>query len=98
MQTFLALLLIGLLAWVLVSRFSGKPDSSWQLLVWALVVVFSNIYEGVVHPAAVYAGVVSALLLRFEFIGGWVLKVVRFIEAAAILILLWGLFLLIRGY
>ena len=98
MQTFWALLLIFLLAWVLASRFSGRFDPSWQLLVWALVVVFSNIYEGAVHPTVVYIGVVCALLLRFEFMGGWVLKVVRFIEAGSILLLLWQLFFVLRGY
>ena len=98
MQTFWALLLIALLVWVLVSRFSGRLDPSWQLLVWALVLVFSNVYEGIMLPTTVYAGVICALLLRFEFMGGWVLKVVRFIEAVAILLLLWQLFVVVRGY
>lgn len=98
MQTFWALLLIFLLAWVLASRFSGRFDLSWQLLVWALVLVFSNVYRGVMHPAAVYVGVVCALLLRFEFMGGWVLKLIRFVESVAILLLLWQLFLVVRGY
>ena len=98
MQTFWAILLMSLLAGVLASRFSSGFDSSWQLLVWALVLVFSNVYEGIMLPTTVYAGVICALLLRFEFMGGWVLKVVRFIEAVAILLLLWQLFVVVRGY
>jgi hypothetical protein len=98
MQTFWALLLIGLLAWILASWFIGRHDPSWQLLVWTILVIFSKVYEGVVYPPAVYVGGMCALLLRFEFMGGWVRKVVRFIEAGAILLLLWQLFLVVRGY
>jgi hypothetical protein len=98
MQTFWALLLTVLLAWVLASRFSGKIDPSWQLLVWVFVVVFASFYEGLMHPTVLYIGVVCALLLRFEFMGGFVLKAVRFFEGGSIVFLLSQLFIIVRGY
>jgi hypothetical protein len=98
MQTFWALLLTVLLAWVLTSRFSGKIDPSWQLLVWVLVVVFANFYEGVMHSTVLYVGLVCAMLLRFEFMGGLALKAVRFFEVGSIAFLLSQLFFVVRGY
>ena len=98
MLSFWALLLMGLLAAVLVSRFTGRLDRSWPLIVWALLVVIANSYEGAIYPIVIYVGVICALFLRFEFMGGFVLKAIRLIEAVAILLILWRLFVVIRGW
>lgn len=98
MQGFFALVLMGLLAAVLVTRYTGKLDRSWPLIVWVSTIVFSNAFEGAVDPRLVYGGVICALLLRFEFMGGWVMKVVRALESIAIVTILWALFRVVRGY
>ena len=89
---------MALLCWVLVNRFTGRLDRSWPLIVWALVVVIANAYEGSVYPISIYVGVICALFLRFEFMGGLFLKVIRVVEALAILLILWRLFVVVRGW
>ena len=38
------------------------------------------VYPDILDPAWVYAGVVCSLLLRFEFMGGVFLKIIRVID------------------
>jgi hypothetical protein len=98
MQGFFALLLLGLLGAVFVTRYSGRLDRSWPLVVWIATIGFSNAFEGSIDPRLVYGGIICALLLRFEFMGGWIVKVIRGLESLAILGIMWALFVLLRGY
>jgi hypothetical protein len=43
----------------------------------------------VLNPNAVYAGLICVLLLRFEFLGGFVLKMVRAIDLAILVYFMW---------
>ena len=65
---------------VLVWRFVGKLESNWPLVYYLLLVVYLRVFEGSIDPYVVYVAVISALFLRFEFMGGWFLKFVRVVE------------------
>ncbi len=69
-----------LTAWVLIARYRGSTESNWPLLYYFGVVFFSVTIPGILDPAWVYAGVVCALLLRFEFMGGVFLKLIHLID------------------
>ncbi len=71
---------VAITVWVLSVRIRGVVDSNWPLFYYVAVVAYSAVFPGYLDPAFVYAGVVCALLLRFEFMGGFFLKIVRVIE------------------
>jgi hypothetical protein len=71
------LLLIGLTIWVIVTRLRGRLESNWPLVYYALVLVHWKVFADGFSPYWLYAGLVSAVLLRFEFMGGPVLTFVR---------------------
>ena len=76
----ITLILLGLTVWVIVARTRGQLESDWPLVYYLLVLVYWKVFEGGLSPYWVYAGLVSAVLLRFEFMGGIVLTFVRVIE------------------
>ena len=76
-----AALAIALTVWVFGARWRGLGESNWPLLYYLGIVVYSYIFPSVLEPSWVYAGVLTALFLRFEFMGGFILKSVRTLEA-----------------
>ena len=76
----ITLILIGLTVWVIVTRTRGKLESNWPLVYYLLVLVYWKAFEGGLNFYCVYAGLASAVFLRFEFMGGIVLTFVRVIE------------------
>jgi len=74
------LILIGLTIWVIVARIRGRLESNWPLVYYALILVYWKAFEGGLSPYWIYVGLVSAVLLRFEFLGGVVLTFVRVME------------------
>ena len=77
---FITAALLGLTLWVAVSRYTSKLESNWPLFYYLFMVGHLKAFEGGLDPYMVYVGVVSALFLRFEFMGGWFLKIVRATE------------------
>lgn len=76
--------LLGVTIWVGVSRFTSKLENNWPLFYYVFVVLYQKTFDGALDPYTVYVGVVSALFLRFEFMGGWFLKFVRSVELAVL--------------
>ncbi len=75
----------ALTIWVIVWRFVAKVESNWPLVYYLLLVVYLKVFEGSIDPYIVYVAVVSALFLRFEFMGGWFLKFVQVVELGSLL-------------
>ncbi len=69
-----------LTAWVAAARARGVRESNWPLLYYFGIFLYSNFYPGYLEPRWIYAGLVAALFLRFEFMGGAFLKLVRAVE------------------
>ena len=73
----ITLALMGLTVWLGVSRQITKLESNWPLFYYPFLVGYLKVFEGSLDPYMVFVGLVSALFLRFEFMGGWFLKFVR---------------------
>ncbi len=67
------------MVWV---RLRFSLEKTWPLTYYVLVVAYAEGFPGSLSPYWVFAGVVVGLLLRFEFMGGVVLKGVRAAEFA----------------
>lgn len=74
---FVTLVLMGLTAWLGLSRQSTKLESDWPLFYYLFLVLYLKAVDTLLDPYMIYVGVVSGLFLRFEFMGGWFLKFVR---------------------
>jgi hypothetical protein len=88
----LTVVMMLLTAWVIWARFTKSLESSWPLVYYLGIVIYLKAFEGALDPYWVYVGVVSGLFLRFEFMGGLFLKMVRAVELVVLGYFLW------RGY
>ena len=77
---FVPLFVIGFTLWVMRARFREAHDISWPLVYYFVLVIFVRAREGEFNNYWIFTGVLAALVLRYEFIGGFVLKAVRLIE------------------
>jgi hypothetical protein len=66
-----------------------RYDSNLPLLFYLVLVLFNNMSERGVNPYLLYTGLITALLLRFEFMGGLVAKLVAFLTAASLGVIIW---------
>ena len=73
-------LMLMFTVWIIFTRFRSKPDTNWPFFFYRAVVAFHLTVPGILNEWVLYAGVVSALLLRFEFLGGFLAVVVRILE------------------
>ena len=73
-------LALGVSIWVIVIRVRADSESNIPLFYYLGIIVYSYLFADVLAPRWIYAGVVTALFLRFEFMGGWFLKVIRGFE------------------
>ena len=81
-------LALALTVWVIAFRMRGGSESNMPLFYYLGVVVYSYMIPGVLEPRWVYAGVVTVLFLRFEFMGGWFLRLIRAFEFVVLAYLL----------
>jgi hypothetical protein len=73
-------------------RFRKPLENNWPLFYWIFVTVLSLRFpEQTFEAGWVLTGLAAGLLLRFEFIGGWVTVLIKVIELAV-----WG-FILYHG-
>jgi hypothetical protein len=66
-----------------------RYDSNLPLLFYFVLVLFNNMSERGVNPYLLYTGLIMALLLRFEFMGGIIAKAVAFLTAASLCVIIW---------
>jgi hypothetical protein len=77
--------------WLAVMRSRMRLDNSWPLFFYLGLVVYLNSVELVLNAYVVYVAVVSALLLRFEFMNERVVFLVRILELGALFHCAWRL-------
>jgi hypothetical protein len=70
--------------WLALGRFRMRLENSWPLILYLLMVVYSNSYNQVLNAYVLYVSVVCALLLRFEFMNERVVYFVRWVEVACL--------------
>jgi hypothetical protein len=64
-------------------------DSNLPLLFYALAAMFTNGADRQIHPAILYGGLAFCLLLRFEFMGKSLSKMVAFMANAGLALMIW---------
>jgi hypothetical protein len=72
---------------VAVKRFSARADSNWPLIYYGLLVAYWRGNAYALDYYWVFGGLVCGLLLRFEFLGGAVEKLIRLFELVVFLYL-----------
>lgn len=70
--------------WVLYVRHRTKLDTNWPIFYYMSLILYLRKFEEVLDPNYVGLAVVLGLLLRFEFLGGLVLKTVIAMETLAL--------------
>jgi hypothetical protein len=92
----LTFILLVLTLWVMVGRFTRNVESNWPLVYYLLVVAHLKVFDGGLNPYCVYVAVICGLFLRFEFMGGAILKLFRVVELGALAYIAWrSLFLIV---
>ena len=66
--------------WIAFMRFRMKPDTSWPLVFYLVLVVYSNQGNRGIPPYVLYVSVVCGLLLRFEFLNTKLIAIVKIVE------------------
>jgi hypothetical protein len=66
-----------------------RYDSNVPLLFYLVLVLFNNMSDRGTNPYLLYSGLILALLLRFEFMGGNFAKLVGFLTAASLGVTIW---------
>jgi hypothetical protein len=84
--------MLGLTLWLVIGRFKVRGDSNWPLYYWAALIAYHQGFQGHLNQYALYAGVICALLIRFEFVGGWFRILLRGVELGVLLHVVYQLF------
>lgn len=87
--TELLVVALAIVAAVLVMR--KRYESNVPLLFYFVLIVFNSFADGLINPYLLYAGLVLALVLRFEFMGGGFVKFVAFGTAATLAIIIYSM-------
>jgi len=80
------ILLTAAMVWV---RFRYPLEKTWPLFYYAIVAAYWVSFWDTLSLWWVGVGVACGLLLRFEFMGGWVLKGVRGLELIFFAYVIW---------
>ena len=80
--------MLGLMFWLLIGRLRGKADSTWPLVFYAALVAFHQAFPGQLVSYPIFIGVVTALLLRFEFTGDRIGAMLRAVEILMIVLII----------
>jgi hypothetical protein len=84
--------IFGFALWVIYTRIRNKPDNNWPMIFYPVIAVYITQLPGRIDFNAFLVGIIAALLLRFEFVGGFVTPVVRVIDLAALVLVSYSLF------
>ena len=74
---FIPLIMIGLTLWLMRARFTSPIDTPWPMVYYFLLVLFIRSFEGEFNNYVIFAGIVCALFMRYEFMGGFILRLFR---------------------
>jgi len=66
-----------------------RYDSNLPLLFYFMAVVFTNAVDRQVNPAIIYGGLAFCLILRFEFMGSGISKLVAFLANAGLVMMIY---------
>ena len=87
--------MLGASLWMVWGRFTLRLESNWPLVYYLLMVIYNNTYQNRLNPYILFVAVICALLLRFEFMGVRVVRIIQLVEFVMLAIMIYRLFLLI---
>jgi hypothetical protein len=85
----LALFAAAITATLFVVRGRMAPESNWPLAFYLAMVFYQKTGGQFLEPNFIYAGVVCAMMIRFEFMSQGFVKTFRFIEAICLIYVVW---------
>jgi len=88
-MTAILVIVLALVAIVMLLR--KRYDSNLPLLFYFVAVVFTRLFDRPVSPFIMYGGLAFALLLRFEFMGGLIMKIVNFCAVLGLFTVVWAM-------
>jgi hypothetical protein len=86
---FTELLVVCLAVVSLVMLMRKRYDSNLPLMFYTLAVMFTNAVDRQVNPAILYGGLAFCLILRFEFMGSGISKLVAFLANAGLVMMIY---------
>src|SRR5438067_6463097 len=92
---FFPLIMIGLTLWLMRARFTSPIDTPWAMFYYMFLVIFVRSNEGEFNNYWIFAGVICALFLRYEFMAGFIYKAFRTGEFLVHLYVIVGCFLMV---
>ena len=85
----LALFVCALTTWLFTIRGSLQTESNWPLVYYLAMVFYQKTGGQFLEANFIYAGVVCAMMIRFEFMSAGFVKVFRFIESICLIYVIW---------
>ncbi len=88
----LAVIVFILTMWLLLGRSKLRPESNLPLAYYFAMVGYVRTVGTFIDPSAVYAAVIFAMMIRFEFMSVGFFKFFRFVETLCLCYFLWACF------
>ena len=91
--TVTCLLLVGFTVFIMGVRNRKALDSNWPLVYWGIILLFTLVRsEDTFDYKFILTGVAAALVLRFEFMNDFFVKLFRVIEMIVyVYVIIWGI-------
>jgi hypothetical protein len=84
-----ALVAAAITAWLFGARGRTAEESNWPLLYYLAMVFYQKTGGQFLDANFIYAGVVCAMMIRFEFMSQRFVKIFRFLEAICLIYIIW---------
>jgi hypothetical protein len=84
--------ILGFALWVIFTRIRNRTDNNWPMVFYPVLAIFAVQLPGRVDFNILVTGLAAALLLRFEFVGGFVTHMVRIVDMVSLLAISYYLF------
>ena len=65
-------------------RYRIRMESSWPLIYYIALLAYTQKFDDIMHTVPVYTALACAMLLRFEFMSGWILRLFMYVESACL--------------
>lgn len=85
--TELLVVALAVVAAIMVMR--KRYDSNVPLLFYFVLIMFTNMSDREINPYVLYAGLILAMLLRFEFMGGGFAKFIGFMTTSSLVVIMY---------
>jgi hypothetical protein len=86
-----AILVVCLAVVAIFMLLRSRYDTNLPLIFYFAAMLFTHLFDRPVSPYIMYGGLAFALLLRFEFMGGMVMKIVNFFAMAGLFVMVWAM-------